>query len=354
MPINFSALINHLSHAIIITDGQYRVVYISPSAEALLAISSRKAATFNLGSLPTDSGQPLSTYLEKTLREEQAFTHREMVLELPDQHRSITVDCTISLMQEDQPYVLIEISTLDRILRIAREDQLMNQQQASREVVRGMAHEIKNPLGGIRGAAQLLERELNNNGQKDFTQIIISEVDRLQNLVDRMLGPNRRPDKAMHNIHDVLEHVIRLVDVETDSALNFERDYDPSLPEFMADRDQLIQAMLNIVRNAWEAIGEGGEITIKTRAMRRFTIGYNNYRLVVAIYIIDNGSGIPADLMEQIFFPMVTGRSEGTGLGLPIAQSLINQHQGLIECESKPGNTTFTIYLPIITEEDTP
>lgn len=347
MPINFSELINHLSHSVIITDEHCKVVYLSPSAEALLAISSRKAHSFDLAALPTGSGQPFGQYLHKTLADGQSFTHREMVLELPDQRRSITVDCTLSIMQN---YLLIELSSLDRILRIAKEDQLISQQQASREVVRGMAHEIKNPLGGIRGAAQLLERELSNE-QKDFTQIIISEVDRLQNLVDRMLGPNQLPKKAKHNIHDLLEHVIRLVDVETDRALSFKRDYDPSLPELMADKDQLIQAILNIVRNAWEAIGKGGEITIKTRAMRRFTIGYSNHRLVLAIYITDNGQGIPADLIEQIFYPMVTGRSEGTGLGLPIAQGLINQHQGLIECESQPGKTQFIIYLPLAAED---
>ena len=350
MPVDFPELINHLSHSIIITDAQCKVVYLSPAAEALLAISSRKAQRFDLASLPTGSGKNFGSYLNKTLQDGQSFTHRELIIELPDQRRSITVDCTLSIIQDSQ--LLIELSSLDRILRIAKEDQLITQQQASREVVRGMAHEIKNPLGGIRGAAQLLEREL-DKAQKDFTQIIISEVDRLQNLVDRMLGPNRLPNKTMHNIHDILEHVIRLVDVETNSALSFKRDYDPSLPELMTDKDQLIQAILNIVRNAWEALGEGGEITIKTRAMRRFTIGYNNHRLVLAIYIIDNGPGIPDELIEQIFYPMVTGRSDGTGLGLPIAQGLINQHQGLIECDSQPGKTQFTIYLPI-TAEDAP
>lgn len=354
MPINFSELIKHLSHSVVITDERYRVVYISPSAEALLAVSSRKAPSFDMAALPTGSGQPFGKYLQDTLLDGQNFTHREMVIELPEQRRSITVDCTISVMQDPQSYLLIELSSLDRILRIAKEDQLISQQQASREVVRGMAHEIKNPLGGIRGAAQLLERELSDDGQKEYTQIIISEVDRLQNLVDRMLGPNRLPQKSMINIHDVLSHVTRLVDVETNGALNFKRDFDPSLPEFMADKDQLIQAVLNIVRNAWEAIGEGGVITLKTRAKRRFTIGYSNHRLVLAVYITDNGSGIPAELREQIFFPMVTGRAEGTGLGLPIAQGLINQHQGLIECDSQPGNTQFTIYLPILTAEDTP
>lgn len=354
MPINFSELINHLSHAVVITDSQCRVVYISPSAEALLAVSSRKASHFDLAALPTGSGQPLGKYLRETILSGQSFTHREMVIELPEQRRSITVDCTLTIMQNMQSYLLIELSSLDRILRIAKEDQLISQQQASREVVRGMAHEIKNPLGGIRGAAQLLERELDDNGQKDFTQIIISEVDRLQNLVDRMLGPNRRPDKSLLNIHHVLEHVMRLVEVETGGSLSFQRDYDPSLPELMADKDQLIQAILNIVRNAWEALGKGGQVTIKTRAKRRFTIGYNNHRLVLAITIMDNGPGIPSDLIEQIFFPMVTGRSEGTGLGLPIAQGLVSQHQGLIECDSQPGNTQFIIYLPILTAKEAP
>ena len=354
MNIDFSALLKNLNHAVIVADTECQIVYMSPSAEALFAISQRKSKSFDIAALNTGTGKKLGDYLFNSLTTGQTYTHRELVIELAEQNRSITVDCTLSVVQEGGTHLLIELSPLDRIMRIAREEQLINQQQASREVVRGMAHEIKNPLGGIRGAAQLLERELSDNGEKEFTQIIISEVDRLQNLVDRMLGPNRVPQKELHNIHEILEHVVRLVQVETDNALTFKKDYDPSLPELLMDKDQIIQSILNIVRNAWEALGPGGQITIKTRALRRFTIGYNNHRLVLAVYIIDNGPGIPPHLIEQIFYPMVTGRSEGTGLGLPIAQSLINQHQGLIECESEPGRTQFIIYLPVDTAEESP
>lgn len=342
-------LLNYLNHAVLLTDDNCRVVYMTPSAEAMFSISRRKAAQLDLCALPVGDGETLfGDYLKRTLRSAQPFTHREMSITLPDQNRTITVDCTVTMLQEEgETGLLIELSQIDRILRIAREEQLINQHQANREVIRGMAHEIKNPLGGIRGAAQLLERELPSEEQKEFTQIIISEVDRLQGLINRMLGPNRLPQKDDLNIHEVIEHVIRLVEVETQGDLEFVKDYDPSIPNIWVDRGQLIQAVLNIVRNAWEAIGKGGRITLRTRALRRFTIGYTTHRLVLSIDIIDNGPGIPAELKEQIFYPMVTGRSEGTGLGLPIAQALINQHGGLIECQSRPGQTQFTIYLPL-------
>lgn len=346
-------LVNHLNQALLITNTAGKIVFMSPSAEALFAISRRKAHQLDLAALPTGNDKLFGTYLQKTLNSGQTITHRELVINLPEQKRSITVDCTLSVLEQEQRYIMIELASLDRIMRIAREEQLMMQQQASREVVRGMAHEIKNPLGGIRGAAQLLEREVNAS-QQELTQIIISEVDRLQSLVDRMLGPRKPPQKESINIHEVLAHVIKLVQVETEGQLAFKHEYDPSLPPIMADRDQIIQSVLNIVRNAWEAMSnqtKAAQITLKTQAQRSFTIGNQHHRLVLALHIIDNGPGIPKDLIEHIFYPMVTGRSEGTGLGLPIAQSLIHQHQGLIECESEPGRTCFSLYLPISTKK---
>lgn len=354
MAFNPTNLIHQLNHAVIVTDKHLSIAYMSPSAESLLAMSRRKAHQFDLSALQAGNGDCFGDYLRMVLDTEQVVTHRELILLLPEQKRNITVDCTISVVYEGDVYLMIELASLDRIMRIAKEDQLITQQQVSREVVRGMAHEIKNPLGGIRGAAQLLERELLDDAQTEYTQIIISEVDRLQNLVDRMLGPNRPSHKQALNIHDILEHVVSLVKVETDHQLRFVKDYDPSLPLLKLDRDQIVQAILNIVRNAWEATGSDGTITIKTRAMRRFTIGHSHHRLVLALYIIDNGPGIPPELIEHIFYPMVTGRSDGTGLGLPIAQSLINQHDGLIECESEPGRTQFTLYFPFESPEVSP
>ncbi len=248
--------------------------------------------------------------------------------------------------------IMLELSQLDRHLRIAREEKLLSEQNATRNIIRGMAHEIKNPLGGIRGSAQLLERELPSDDLKEYTSIIIGETDRLQTLVDRMLGPKSLPKKQPVNIHQVLEHVRQLVQAEEAAEhVYFNLDYDPSLPELMADGDLLIQAFLNIIRNAIAALEGNGEITIRTRPQRHFTIGHQHHRLVLQVDIIDNGPGIPDKLQEQIFFPMVTGRADGTGLGLSIAQSLVNQHDGLIEMKSRPGKTRFTIFLPLGTQE---
>jgi two-component system nitrogen regulation sensor histidine kinase GlnL len=247
---------------------------------------------------------------------------------------------------------LVELLQVDRHLRIAREENLIAQQSTARALVRGLAHEIKNPLGGLRGAAQLLERELPDESLTEYTRIIIDEADRLQLLVDRMLGPNSLPNKRELNVHEVLERVRALVQGELPAAIRIQRDYDPSIPPLQADRDLLIQAVLNIVRNAVQALGESGVITLRTRTQRQFTIGSRRHRLVARLEIVDNGPGIPPELIEQIFYPMVTGRSDGTGLGLSIAQSLVNQHGGLIECASRPGETVFTLLLPLESKDE--
>ena len=218
--------------------------------------------------------------------------------------------------------------------------------------MRGLAHEIKNPLGGIRGAAQLLARELPDEGLRDYTNVIIEEADRLRNLVDRMLGSNKLPSLAMTNIHEVLERVASLIEAEAQGSITLVRDYDPSIPDLLIDREQLIQAVLNIVRNALQALSAQsdlrlGRISLRTRTLRQFTIGHTRHRLVVKMEIIDNGPGIPPALQETIFYPMVSGRPDGTGLGLAITQNIISQHQGLIECESHPGHTVFSIFLPL-------
>jgi two-component system nitrogen regulation sensor histidine kinase GlnL len=219
-------------------------------------------------------------------------------------------------------------------------------------LVRGLAHEIKNPLGGLRGAAQLLDMELSDPELKEYTQIIIAESDRLQGLMDKMLGPNKPPQKSPLNIHEVLERIRTLVQAESTGNIVIHADYDPSIPDIIADKNQLIQALLNIVRNAVQAINKQGLIMFKTRIHRQMTIGRKRYRLTLRIDIMDNGPGIEPDMMHQIFYPMITGRAEGTGLGLSIAQSLINHHNGLIECTSEPGNTVFSIYLPLENDHD--
>jgi len=236
---------------------------------------------------------------------------------------------------------------MDRLLRIARDESRATQQQTTQQMLRGLAHEIKNPLGGLRGAAQLLARELPSEDLKEYTDVIINEADRLQKLVNRILGPNKLPKLAQVNIHELLEHVRSLLLAEAPQGIQIRRDYDPSIPELTADADQIIQALLNIIRNAIEALQGEGEILLRTRVVRKFTIGQKQHDLVARIEVIDNGPGIAADVLERIFFPMVSSRAEGTGLGLSIAQSLIQQHNGIIECESEPGQTVFSIYIPI-------
>jgi len=343
------SLLENLNTAVLLLNADLKIEYLNPAGENLFHISNTRAVGSPLRKIMF-LDNVLMDHLNEAVSRQQPFVEHEITITVGLDHK-ITVDYVVTpiLLAEGRPVLLLELKRMDRHLRIAREEKLINEQNATRNVIRGMAHEIKNPLGGLRGAAQLLERELPSEELKEYTKIIIGEADRLQNLVDRMLGPNNVPKKKIINIHQILEHVRQLVQAEGDEGIYFNLDYDPSLPELMADPDLLIQAVLNITRNAVAALGGNGEVTFKTRPQRHFTIGHNNHKLVLQIDIIDNGPGIPEDLIDQIFYPMVTGRADGTGLGLSIAQSLINQHGGLIECSSRPGNTIFTIYLPLDT-----
>jgi two-component system nitrogen regulation sensor histidine kinase GlnL len=276
-----------------------------------------------------------------------AHTRREIRLAFPK--KTITVDCIATPLSDPdlEPELLVELIQTDGSLRHTREENMLAHHQALRSVIRGLAHEIKNPLGGLRGAAQLLERELPDQTLREYTRVIIGEADRLQNLLDRMLGPHGLPNKRLINLHKALERVCSLVLAEVPGSIQVIRDYDPSIPKILADPDQLIQATLNIVRNAVQVLEGNGKIVLRTRTLRRFTIGHTCYRLVVRLDIIDNGPGIPPELLDSIFYPMVSGRAKGMGLGLSISQALINQHGGVIECESRPGETLFTVFLPL-------
>jgi two-component system nitrogen regulation sensor histidine kinase GlnL len=221
-----------------------------------------------------------------------------------------------------------------------------HQHLAARELIRGLAHEIKNPLGGLRGAAQLLEETLNEE-QKEYTQLIIAQADRLRNLVDRLLGPYKPPQRLVSNMHQIIERVSQLAQMDNPSGVQFVRDYDPSIPDFLLDPELIEQSLLNIVRNAQQVLPNGGQIVLQSRILHQHTIHGRRHRLVATIKVIDNGPGIPADIKDTLFYPMVSGKPGGTGLGLSIAQTLIHQHDGWIDCESWPGRTEFTLYLPI-------
>ena len=348
---DFKQLLDNLSTAILLADDELRLVYINTACENLFQIS-----------MDHVFGRPIKRFyyeaddaLEKarqTLINDSLYTKRKAGWRLHNNNR-ITVDYTVTPLKDSQQ-IIFEIQPLDRLLQISREEAMIAAQTTSRNLIRGLAHEVKNPLGGIRGAAQLLGRELDESDElSEYTNIIISESDRLRNLVDRMLGPRQLLKLKPMNIHDVLERVLTLIKAETKGSIQLVRDYDPSIPEIEGDLDLLIQAILNIVNNAVDALRAAKNkintptITLQTRIQRKFTIGRKHYPLVCSVIISDNGPGIADNLIEDIFYPMISGRAEGTGLGLSISQQLINQHKGLIECTSQPGNTQFILYLPL-------
>lgn len=340
-------ILENLTTAVLLLDQQLCIQYMNPAAEMLLEASSRRLLKRHFEEWLSPCKEDLEV-LRESFRTGHPYSKREARL-ITQAGQELIVDYSVNPLSGKG--LLLEIQARDRLMRIEREEELLTRHATARSLVRGLAHEIKNPLGGIRGAAQLLERELDNEELHDYTRVIIEEADRLRNLVDRLLGPHKLPRIEEVNIHALLERVCQLISAESGSRLQVLRDYDPSIPEFSGDKEQLIQAILNILRNAMEALQESAtpepQILIRTRALRQITLGSERHRLVCSVEIIDNGPGIPAELLNSIFYPMVTGRADGSGLGLSIAQSIINQHRGLIECSSEPGYTRFQLLIPL-------
>ncbi len=340
-----SLILEHITLGVLLFRRDWCVAALNPMAETMLAIRARHAVGQPLSAPVRLGSQPLLPLLQRVVQQGQAVRQRSAVLIAADRSE-LTVDYLINPLEEADYPVLLELQQVDRQLRIYREAELFNQQIASRDLVRGLAHEIRNPLGGLRGAAQLLAAEAPTH--HDYTDIIIREADRLRSLVDRMLGPARPEQHTVVNIHAILEHVRHLVLADTDTHLHIVRDYDPSIPELTGVADQLVQVVLNIMTNAVHALQGRGQITLRTRVTRNYTLREQRHRLVLQLDIIDNGPGIAPKLTDTLFLPMVTS-GQGSGLGLSIAQTLMAQHGGLIECQSEPGNTTFSILLPLTT-----
>ncbi len=338
-------LLDNLLTAVVLLDTSLVVHYVNPAAEQLLGISARRLVQHRLEQIVEYISLDLER-LRSCLRLGQGFTDNEVTLVIEGEPRLVEVS-VVAIYEQREQLALMELRKIDQQKRISQELQQHAQQLAARDLVRGLAHEIKNPLGGLRGAAQLLEKALPDEHLKEYTGIIIAQADRLRNLVDRLLGPQRPGRHQVHNVHSVLEQVRRLVELEAPSSIKLIRDYDPSIPDFEMEPDQLQQAFLNIVRNAVEAMGGQGEIRLKTRTVFQITIHGKRYRLAAEIKIMDNGPGIPENIRDTLFYPMVSGKEGGTGLGLSIAQNLIDQHKGRIECVSWPGHTEFSIYLPL-------
>jgi len=333
---------------VVVLDHNLLIRDMNPAAENLLGTSRRRAAGQALLPL-VDDDKDFHAILSRSL--DSGVTYASELRLAPSEvyPEERTIDCRVSMLAQPDAIdcLLVEMTDVTRRSRISRENALIIQHGAGRQMIRQLAHEIKNPLGGLRGAAQLLSRQLDSDELKEYTSVIISEADRLAGLVDTLLGPGGPPNKQPVNVHELLEYVVRLVQADATDKLVVKRDYDPGLPLIDLDRDQMVQAFLNLIRNAATALNGQGLIVLHTRALMNFTIGDVRHRVIASIEIEDDGPGIPADLQESIFYPLVTSRPDGTGLGLPSAQELLSRHGGLIEFESRPGRTVFLVRIPL-------
>ena len=343
----FRQVIDAMVTAVVVLDDDLRIRFMNAAAEHLLHLSENQAQDAPIRDFILLSDGVFET-LKATLESGQPFTARDATIRLPD-NISEEVDFTVARIDLGKgPGLLAELQPLTRLKRINKDDESIVRQETTRQLVRGLAHEVKNPLGGIRGAAQLLEQELTDATLTEYTGVIISEADRLKLLVDRMLGPNTGLNIGPVNLHKVTEHVISVIEAELPGVISWQRDYDPSLPDLEGDENQLIQAVMNIVRNATEALADtqNARISFCSRGIRQFTIGNHRHRLVMRLDIYDNGPGIDPELEPRIFFPMISGHADGSGLGLAITQNIVIQHHGSIQVNTRPGQTCFTIYLP--------
>ncbi|HEX2332801.1 MAG TPA: nitrogen regulation protein NR(II) [Burkholderiales bacterium] len=340
MAASFAGL-DLLATAVVVLDDEFTVRYANPAAENLLTAGARSLL-----------GQPFlglfaeRADLERSLEEARVihwdYSARNVTY-VRTGRQPVPLSCTVTRIDAFGMALLAELRPISEQLRIEREARIESEQQANRELVRNLAHEIKNPLGGLRGSAQLLERELERAELREYTQVIIKEADRLQALMDRMLTPHRAPQLEPLGMHEVLERVRSLVRAEF--GVEIVRDYDPSLPDIKGDREQLIQAVLNIARNSAQVGSKN--VIFRTRVLRQITILKQRYKLALELQVIDDGPGVPEEIQDRIFNPLVSGREGGSGLGLSLAQTFVHYHHGVIEFESRPGRTIFRILLPI-------
>lgn len=338
----------NMSTAVLLADHENRVVNINTAMEDLFLIGRRSLIGKPIEYIFLDQEKVFDT-IDRVKKNQSSYILREVKFEKPSPFEA---DITISSIDSDQGHlqVMLEIVRIDRISRLARETQNIEQQQTNRLIMRSLSHEIKNPLSGIRGAAQLLSSELEDPELREFTDVVIKESDRLTSLVNRVMGSHKQYAAEPVNIHYVIEHVVRLMSASTAGKLELFRDYDPGLPELVGDDGQLIQAVMNIIKNAVEA--QNGMkvpfIGLRTCLERNYTIGKTLHRNLIKLQIWDHGEGVPDEIRTQIFNPLITGRAEGTGLGLAITQEIIQRHQGLVVLEEWGENTCFSVYLPII------
>jgi two-component system, NtrC family, nitrogen regulation sensor histidine kinase GlnL len=352
-----TTILDQLITAILVVDARNCVSFLNAAAADLLAVGPAAARGRRFASLLADGGQ-IETLIVRSRQSGEPLAARGLGLSpaARDDARH-QVDLSITPLPgvgaaACAGSVLLEIADTTQPSRITRDAALLAQQGGSRVMARQLAHEIKNPLGGLRGDPQALERGLPNEGLKEYTRVIIGEADRLRALVDSLLGPARPIRREPVNVHELIDHVYRLARAEAPGGVVIERDYDPSLPPLALDRDLMVQAMLNLARNAVQALGEQGALTLRSRALTHATIGAERHRIVASLQFEDNGPGVPAELGETIFYPLVTARAGGTGLGLAVAQDIATRHGGIIEFDSRPGRTVFSLLLPLENEHE--
>ncbi|WP_133408410.1 nitrogen regulation protein NR(II) [Parashewanella tropica] len=343
-------ILENLSTAVMVVNDELKISYINTAASQLLGLRSSKLQQVSLNQVVDSSDIEWQT-LKTTVAQGQSLAVNRCQITTFDGEIH-TVDFMLSPLMPSDKLSVLELRKVDQQRRIYQQSQQDAQQQAARFLVRNLAHEIKNPLGGLRGAAQLLERELKGNELTEFTRMIIEQTDRMGNLVDRLLGPQRPVAHKVYNIHQVCEKVLNLAQLSLPPHITFKRDYDPSLPDFAMEPEQMQQALLNVIQNAIEAMGEQeGQIIVKTRTRHQVTLGQVRHKLVLELSVIDDGKGVPFELQDTLFYPMVTGREQGSGLGLSIAQQIAHVHQGRLDFESRPGQTVFSFLIPIAYKE---
>jgi two-component system nitrogen regulation sensor histidine kinase GlnL len=351
-PIDPARILDGLTTSVLLVDRAQTLLSLNVAAESLLGVSRNQARGRSLTNLLRD-GAELIALIERAFERWQPYSRRALSITPAATGESLIVDCDTAPFEDagNASTLIVELSDATQHQRLSRETALLTQIGGSRAMIRQLAHEIKNPLGGLRGAAQLLDRQLPDPSMREYTSVIIAEADRLAMLVDALLGPAHAPRREPTNIHEVLQHVGYLLAASAPTGVVVERDYDPSLPRMPIDRNQIIQAMLNLGRNAIQAVEGGGRVILRTRALTNVSIGIRRHRLVASIQFEDDGPGVPEQLRDTLFYPLVTGRDSGTGLGLAVAQDLVSRHDGLIEFTTRPGQTIFTILLPFETQD---
>jgi two-component system nitrogen regulation sensor histidine kinase GlnL len=340
-----------LATAVVVLDQDYVVRHTNQAAENLLGAGAKSLVGQSFPTLFTDS-RTLDSMLAEALAVHWSYRAQTVSYERAGRE-PLPLSCVVTPVDVPGLPLLAELRPIQEQLRLEREERLLDQQEATRELLRNLAHEIKNPLGGLRGSAQLLERELERPELREYTQVIIKEADRLQVLLDRLLTPRRAVQLTQLNIHEVLERVRSLVQAEFPNGISVLRNYDPSVPDLVGDIEQLIQAVLNVVRNAAQALlsganaGRGGAIVLRTRTARQVTIARQRHKLALELQVIDDGPGVPEDIRDRVFNPLVSGREGGSGIGLALVQTYVQNHGGVVEFDSRPGRTVFTLLLPL-------